>query len=198
MRDARSTPPRGNRSYLPLRHSSTDVAGREVQIGDWVRVVSVPGSVARMRRATKRAFARAVGKTFQIEAFDESGCAELDLTGKVGFDTIWIEPFCVRRIRRPREYSLRFRRILEIRRKLDRPRWSFGFVAKISQDGRSSEADGAPSTLRGQSRLVRSRKAKRDSCDFLRAGRQDEFEAATAEVAKGPQRQRSFRIAALG
>ena len=95
-----------------------------------MRVVSVPASIARMPRASKRAFARAVGRTFQIEAFDESGCAELDLTGKVGFDTIWIEPFCVRRVRRPRQHSLRFRRILEIRRKLDRPRWSFRYVAK--------------------------------------------------------------------
>jgi hypothetical protein len=83
-----------------------------------------------MPRASKRAFSRAVGKTFQIEDFDESGCAELDLTGKVGFDTIWIEPLCVRRFRRPRQHSLRFRRILEIRRKLDRPRWSFRYVAK--------------------------------------------------------------------
>ena len=114
----------------PLRHSSTDVVGRDIRIGDWVRVVSVPDSIARMPRASKRAFARAVGRTFQIEAFDESGCAELDLTGKVGFDTIWIEPFCVRRVRRPTQHSLRFRRILEIRRKLDRPRWSFRYVAK--------------------------------------------------------------------
>jgi hypothetical protein len=83
-----------------------------------------------MPRASKRAFSRAVGKTFQIEAFDKSGCAELDLTGKVGSDTIWIEPFCVRRVRRPRKHSLRFRRILAIRRKLDRPRWSFALVAK--------------------------------------------------------------------
>src|SRR5215510_13699516 len=94
----------------PLRHSSTDVAGREVQIGDWVRVVSVPASIARMPRASKRAFARAVGRTFQIEAFDELGCAELDLTGKVGFDTIWIEPFCVQRFRRPKKQSLQFRK----------------------------------------------------------------------------------------
>lgn len=95
-----------------------------------MRVVSVPESIARLPRATKRAFSRAVGKTFQIEAFDESGCAELDLTGKVGRDTIFIEPFCVQRFRRPRKRSLRFRRIVTIRRKLDRPRWSLRYVAK--------------------------------------------------------------------
>ena len=59
-------------------------------------MVGVPS--ARMPRSTKQAFSRAVGKTFQIEAFDESGCAELALTGKVRFDTIWIEPFCVQRV----------------------------------------------------------------------------------------------------
>lgn len=119
-----------SRSRTPSRHALTDAAGRDVRVGDWVRVVSVPDSVSRMPRATKRAFARAVGKTFQIEAFDESGCAELDLSGKVGLDTIWIEASCVRRFRRPRKQSLRFRKILAIRRKLDRPRWSLRYVAK--------------------------------------------------------------------
>lgn len=114
----------------PVRHAATDIAGRDVRVGDWVRVVSVPASIARMPRSSKRVFSRAVGKTFQVEAFDESGSAELDLTGKVGFDTIWIEPFCVRRVRRPSKHSRRFRRILAIRRRLDRPRWSFRYVAK--------------------------------------------------------------------
>lgn len=118
------------RRRTPRRHASTDVAGRDLRVGDWVRVVCVPHSIARMRRATERAFSRAVGKTFQIEAFDESGCAELDLSGKVGWDTIWIEPFCVRRFRRPRKQSLRFRRTLMIRQKVERPRWSFRYVAR--------------------------------------------------------------------
>jgi hypothetical protein len=106
------------------------MVGNEVRVGDWVRVLIVPESVAQMPHATKRAFARAVGKTFQIEAFDEVGCAELDLTGKVGHDTIWIEPFCLRRFRRPIHHSPRFRRVLVLRRKLDRPRWSLRYVAK--------------------------------------------------------------------
>ena len=112
------------------KHSPTDAAGCDVRVGDWVRVVSVPASIARMPGDAKRAFSRAVGKTFQIEAFDQLGCAELDLTGKVGFDTIWIEPSCVLRARRPKTHSLRFRRILAIRRKLDRPRWSFRYVGR--------------------------------------------------------------------
>jgi hypothetical protein len=119
-----------SRRRTPSRHKSADVAGRDIQVGDWVRVMSVPDSIGRMPRATKQAFSRAVGKTFQIEAFDEQGCAELDLSGKVGLDTIWIEPFCVQRFRRPRTQSLRFRKILAIRRKLDRPRWSLRYVAK--------------------------------------------------------------------
>ena len=118
------------RMRTPTQHSSADVAGRDVKVGDWVRVVSVPDSIARMPGATKRVFSRAVGKTFQVEAFDELGCAELDLSGKVGLDTIWIEPSCVQRFRRPRKQSLRFRRTLMIRRKLDRPRWSLRYVAK--------------------------------------------------------------------
>lgn len=93
-------------------------------------MVSVPDSVSRMARSTKRAFARAVGKTFQIEAFNELGCAELDLSGKVGWDTIWIEPFCVERFRRPKKQSLRFRKTMAMRRRLDRPRWSLGYVAR--------------------------------------------------------------------
>jgi len=110
-------------------HSPNDSTGRDLRVGDWVRVVRVPDSVARMPRESKRAFARAVGKTCQIEGFNALGLAELDLTGKVGWDTIWIEPFCVQRFRRPRKRSLRFRRVLAIRRRLDRPRWSFRYVA---------------------------------------------------------------------
>ncbi len=107
-----------------------DTRGRNLRVGDWVRVVRVPASVGRMSRETRRAFSAAVGKTFQIEAFDGLGCAELDLTGKVGRDTIWIEPFCVVRFRRPKRRSARFKRILTIRRRLDRPRWSLRYIAK--------------------------------------------------------------------
>lgn len=112
------------------RYSPSDVHGRDIRVGDWVRVVSVPGSVAAMPRETRRVFSAAVGQTFQIEAFDGLGCAELDLTGKVGLDTIWIEPFCVQRVRRPRRYSARFRRIMAIRRRLERPRWSLRYLGK--------------------------------------------------------------------
>jgi hypothetical protein len=111
-------------------HAPIDAAGRDLRVGDWVRIVSVPDSVATMPRRSKRVFSAGVGKTFQIEAFDEIGCAELDLHGKVGPDTIWIEPFCLARARRPARYSARFARILAIRKRLERPRWSLSYKAK--------------------------------------------------------------------
>jgi hypothetical protein len=113
------------RTYAPI-----DTAGRDLRVGDWVRVVSVPGSVVTMPHRSKRAFSAAVGKTFQLEAFNEVGCAELDLRGKVGPDTIWIEPFCLARTRRPTRYSARFARILAVRKRFERPRWSLRYTAK--------------------------------------------------------------------
>jgi hypothetical protein len=62
-----------------IRHLPIDIVGRDVRVGDWVRVVRVPESITGMDRDAKWAFARAVGRTFQIEAFDELGCAELEL-----------------------------------------------------------------------------------------------------------------------
>jgi hypothetical protein len=113
-----------------ITYSPIDAAGRDLRVGDWVRVVSVPGSVAAMPRESRHAFSAAVGKTFQIEAFDRVGCAELDLSAKVGPDTIWIEPFCLVRTRRPTRRSARFSRILAIHRRLKRPRWSFSYTVR--------------------------------------------------------------------
>ena len=111
-------------TYAPI-----DAAGRDLRVGDWVRVVSAPGSVVTMPHRSKRVFSAAVGKTFQLEAFNEVGCAQLDLRAKVGSDTIWIEPFCLARTRRPMRYSARFARILALRKR-DRPRWSLSYTAK--------------------------------------------------------------------
>jgi hypothetical protein len=112
-------------TYAPI-----DTAGRDLRVGDWVRVVSVPGTVVTMPHRSKRVFSAAVGKTFQLEAFNEVGYAELDLRGKVGPDTIWIEPFCLARTRRPMRYSARFARILAVRKRFERPRWSLRYTAK--------------------------------------------------------------------
>lgn len=112
------------------RFPPSDELGHDIRVGDWVRVVRVPDSIADMPRDTKRAFSGAMGKTFQVEAFDGFGCLELDLSDKVGPDTVWIEPFCVRRFRRPKRYSARFRKILAVQRRLERPRWSLRYVGK--------------------------------------------------------------------
>jgi hypothetical protein len=119
-------------------HAPIDAGGRDLRLGDWVRVVGVPGSVALMPRESRRAFSAAVDKTFQIEAFDQTGCAELDLTGKLGPQTIWIEPFCLVRTRRPKRRSARFARVVAIRKRLERPRWVFSYVGRYPK-GKSPE-----------------------------------------------------------
>jgi len=78
-----------------------DQLGREIQVGDWVRLVFIPPDIANMPAETRSVFRKALGKTFKIEEFNEYGLAELDLHKKLGeFHTIWVEP----------EYLIRFRR----------------------------------------------------------------------------------------
>ena len=73
-------------------HVSVDVKGRQIAVGDWVRVVALP-DVSRLPRDAQRAFRFAMNKTFRIDAFDRYGHAELDLTQKMrAFHTIWLEP----------------------------------------------------------------------------------------------------------
>jgi hypothetical protein len=51
--------------------------------------------------ASRRAFRKALGLTFRIEAFNRYGLAELDLSRKVAkLETIWVEPEFLRRTRR--------------------------------------------------------------------------------------------------
>ena len=59
--------------------------------------------MSRSPAGTRRAFRKALGLTFRIEAFNRYGLAELDLTWKVAkLETIWVEPECLRRTRRAR------------------------------------------------------------------------------------------------
>lgn len=88
--------------------SQVDAEGKDLLVGDWVHVLVVPLSIRGLPEESKRAFSSAVGNTFQIESFDETGCLELDLCPKVSVDTIWIEPSCVRRIRRYKHLSKSF------------------------------------------------------------------------------------------
>jgi hypothetical protein len=92
---------------MPATHKSTikltpyDKLGRRLQVGDWVRLADIPPAVTSLPGQTRAVFRRALGQTFRIEAFDEYGHAELDVSRKVAkYNWIWVEP----------EYLVRFRR----------------------------------------------------------------------------------------
>ena len=75
-------------------------------MGDAVLVLAVPPSVKGMPRETRRAFRLSVGHQFKIRGRNKIGWLELNV-GRVvdpvlgGFmNTIWIEPTCVRVVRR--------------------------------------------------------------------------------------------------
>jgi hypothetical protein len=80
-----------------------------------------------MRVESKDAFSRAVGHTIQIEAFDESGCLELDMWPKISIDTIWLEPFCVERFRRYKVPSQSFQKKLRYRNSPSPPAYKLHF-----------------------------------------------------------------------
>jgi hypothetical protein len=92
------------------KHPPIDLRGNDLQLGDWVRVMTVPLSISNMPENSKSAFSRAVGQTFQIAAFNEGGCLELEMWPKISLDTIWVEPFCVTRVRRYKRLSRAFQR----------------------------------------------------------------------------------------
>ncbi len=96
-----------------------DCTGKDLKLGDWVRVITVPISIASMPDFTKRAFSNAVGHTFQIEGFGRDGNLELELWPKLSADTIWIEPYCVSRFRRYKKFSQRFKAILKFNEQFD-------------------------------------------------------------------------------
>ena len=92
--------------YAPL-----DAFGRDIRAGDWVRVLQAPISIVGMHVESLDAFSSAIGHTFQVLAFDSMGCLELELHQKLKrLDTIWIEPFCCLRTRRPPKPGKFFRR----------------------------------------------------------------------------------------
>ena len=94
------------------KHPPIDMHGKDLRVGDWVRVLAVPISIRSMPSYSKEAFSNAVGNTFQIEAFDETGCLELEMWPKISLDTIWLEPFLVTRSRRYKQLSKSFQRRL--------------------------------------------------------------------------------------
>ncbi len=68
--------------------------------GDRVLVIAAPTSIANMGADTKSAFSRAIGHTLQVLGFGKDGSVELDMLPPrlKGLDTIWLEPFLVKRI----------------------------------------------------------------------------------------------------
>lgn len=114
-------------------HAALDADGRDLRIGDWVRVLMAPLSIKSMPDESKDAFSRAVGNTFQIEALDETGCIELCMWPKSGWDTIWLEPYCVRRFRRYKQLSKSFRKTLERRSAPLPPRYEIEFQVGLKE-----------------------------------------------------------------
>ncbi len=112
-------------------HQPIDLEGRDLQVGDWVRVITVPLSIQGMPADSLEAFSRAVGHTFQIEEFDQSGCLHLDMYPKVSCDSIYIEPYCVRRFRRYKKLSKAFQKRLAILNSLEEPRLEVEFEARL-------------------------------------------------------------------
>jgi hypothetical protein len=113
---ARSAQALGRMNKKP---SAADIDGRAIEVGDWIRVLLSPPSVRSMPRPTQKVFRAAVGKTFQVEAFDGRGYPELKLDSKVpGLHTIWIEPGFTKVVRRPTKYSNRFRQVIEVYRRV--------------------------------------------------------------------------------
>ena len=114
-------------------HLPIDSEGRDLKIGDWVRVIAAPLSIRGMPPESLKAFSRAIGLTFQIKRFDESGCLELHMWSKISFDTIWLEPFCVRRFRRYKRLSKAFNHEMELAAVPTPPRFACKFDARIKE-----------------------------------------------------------------
>ena len=118
-----------------MKNEPIDINGKDLRIGDWVKVISVPLSICHMPDDSKDAFSRAVGENFQIADFDEIGCLELDSPKKLGGDFIWIEPYCVKRIRRCKTQSIKFRKLLELKKELERPQYFFSYKVSWPESG---------------------------------------------------------------
>jgi hypothetical protein len=113
------------------KHPAIDLNGKDLQLGDWVRVIMVPLLIRNMRVESKDAFSKAVGHTFQIEAFDETGCLELDMWPKICLDSIWLEPFCVKRLRRYKSNSLAFQKKLRDKNAPPPPHYKLQFDIRL-------------------------------------------------------------------
>ena len=116
-------------------HKPIDSEGHDLKVGDWVRVIAAPLSIRGMPTESLEAFSRAISHTFQIEEFDKAGCLHLDMYPKVSCDSIYIEPYCVRRSRRYKKLSKAFRKRLEILKYIhEQPRLEVEFEARLKPE----------------------------------------------------------------
>lgn len=93
-----------SRSTSPQKSKPFDALGRRLRIGDWVRLVRMPDLGPAYPKESRAIFRKALGKTFRVDAFDEFGHAELNLSKKVEWGNwIWVEPPCLRISRRRRK-----------------------------------------------------------------------------------------------
>ncbi len=115
-------------------HQAIDSEGRDLELRDWVRVIAVPLSIRGLPQESLEAFSRAVGHTFQIEAFDDLGCLHLKMYPKISCDSIFIEPYCVSRFRRYKKLSKEYQRRLETLNAPQEPMWEFEFDARLKPE----------------------------------------------------------------
>ena len=115
------------------KHAPLDIDGKDLKIGDWVRVIAVPLSIKDMPDESKEAFSNAVGHTFQIVSFDELGCLHLELWPKLSLDTIWLEPFLAKRSRRYKQLSKSFQKQLELEAAPPPPRYEVKFDIRLKE-----------------------------------------------------------------
>jgi hypothetical protein len=105
---------------LAAASSGGDYAGeagvkkpRPIRIGDKVRVLKVPPSVAKeMPAETRRIFRRCVGKVLRVDGFGRYGHLELNVNDDGSqatptAHTIWIEPECVEVVKAARRRQQR-------------------------------------------------------------------------------------------
>ncbi len=116
-------------------YENIDCDGKDLRVGDWVLVIAAPLSIRGMPVESLEVFSKAIGHTFQIEEFDELGCLHLDMYPKISLDSIYIEPFCVRRFRRYKKLSKAFQnRISNLKEWNEKPKLELEFLAYLKSD----------------------------------------------------------------
>jgi hypothetical protein len=79
---------------------------RTPNLGDVVRLAQVPPAVlADAPAETLRIFQLALGHTFVVRGFGPYGHVELEVSKIERGHTIWVEPECLRRVRRAQRSS---------------------------------------------------------------------------------------------